>query len=188
MSGLDAEVLVVGGGPAGAATAGLLARRGHDVLLLERARFPREKPCAEYLSPGVVEVVERLGAFDDLIATQPARPLGMRVGTERASFLVSYEADAGCDDRAGLGIPRPVFDRILLDHARSHGARVQEQRRVRGALLEDGRVVGVRVSGANGETDVRARFVVAADGLHSSVARSLGLDVPVRWPRRLGLV
>jgi geranylgeranyl reductase family protein len=187
VSRFDAEVLVVGGGPAGSATAALLARRGHDVLLLERAKFPREKPCAEYLSPGVVDVLERLGALDELLALQPARPLGMRVGTQRASFLVSYEAgsDGG---RAGLGVPRPIFDQVLLDHARGCGARVQERSRVRGAMLESGRVVGVRVRDSAGETELRARFVVVADGLHSSVARSLGLDLPTRWPRRLGLV
>ena len=47
----DAEVLVVGGGPAGASTAAFLARAGVDVLVVDRARFPRTKPCAEYLSP-----------------------------------------------------------------------------------------------------------------------------------------
>jgi len=188
VSGLNAEVLVAGGGPAGAATAALLAQRGHDVLLLERATFPREKPCAEYLSPGVVDVVKRLGALGDLLAIQPARPLGMRVGTERTSFLVTYAVDGDPVGRAGLGIPRPTFDHVLLDHARGCGVRVQERCRVRGALLEGGRVVGVRTSRLAKETEIRARFVVAADGLHSSVARSLGLDLPVRWPRRLGLV
>lgn len=187
MSRLDAEVLVVGGGPAGAATAALLAQRGHDVLVLERATFPREKPCAEYLSPGVVDALERLGALTDLLAMQPARPLGMRVGTERASFLVSYEA-AGDGARSGLGVPRPLFDQVLLDHARTCGACVQERSRVRGAILDSGRVAGVRVSDQAGRKELRARFVVAADGLHSTVARSLGLDLPLRWPRRLGLV
>jgi len=66
-----AEAIVVGGGPAGASTAWQLAREGRDVLLLDRARFPRDKPCAEYLSPeasrvlaamGVLEEVERAGA------------------------------------------------------------------------------------------------------------------------------
>jgi geranylgeranyl reductase family protein len=188
VSRLDAEVLIVGGGPAGAATAALLAQRGHDVLLLERARFPREKACAEYLSPGVVDVLQRLGALDDLLAIQPARPLGMRVGTERASFLVSYESTDMGGGGPGLGVPRPQFDQVLLDYARKCGARVQERSRVRGVVQENGRVVGVRVSDSSEETELRARFVVAADGLHSSVARSLGLDRPLRWPRRLGLV
>jgi geranylgeranyl reductase family protein len=188
MNAWDAEVLVVGGGPAGSATAALLAQRGHDVLLLERARFPREKPCAEYLSPGVVDVLERLGALDELLALEPARPHGMRVGTERASFLVSHEAASDCCGRAGLGVARPLFDQVLLDHARSSGARVQEGLRVRGARVDCGRVVGLYAGPQGRESELRARFVVAADGLHSTVARSLGLDVPSRAPRRLGLI
>ncbi|HEX7102966.1 MAG TPA: geranylgeranyl reductase family protein [Nitrolancea sp.] len=188
MTSWDAEVLVAGGGPAGSATAALLAQRGHDVLLLERARFPREKPCAEYFSPGVVDVLERLGALDDLLAAQPARPRGMRVGSARASFLISYDAAGDRGGRAGIGIPRPLFDQVLLDHARTSGARVQEGVRVRGATVESGRVVGLSVSAQGRESELGARFVVAADGLHSTIARSLGLDLPVRRPRRLGLV
>lgn len=184
----DADVLVAGGGPAGSATAAMLAQRGHDVLLLERARFPREKPCAEYLSPGVVDVLGRLGALDDLLAAQPARPRGMRVGSERASFLVSYGAADDLRGRAGLGIQRPLFDQVLLDHARASGARVQEGLRVREATVESGRVVGLCVGARSEKSELNARFVVAADGLHSAVSRSLGLDLPVRWPRRLGLV
>ena len=188
MSAWDAEVLVVGGGPAGAATATWLARAGHDVLLLEKARFPREKPCAEFLSPGLSDILERLGVLDTLRATQAAWPRGMVVGTERASFLVAY---GGADDptgRSALGIPRPIFDQILLDHARAAGARVQERLRVLGAVVDNGRVVGVRARDAVGEVALRARFVVAADGMRSAVARSLDLDLPIHWPRRLGLV
>ena len=90
--------------------------------------------------------------------------------------------------RTALGVPRPVFDRVLLDHARASGARVRERVQVLGALVEGGRVVGVRAHSSAGAETLRARFVVAADGLHSAVARSLDLPVPVRWPRRLGLV
>jgi len=186
VSGLDAEVLVVGGGPAGAATAALLAQRGREVMLLEKASFPREKPCAEYLSPGVVDVLGRLGALDAVTAARPARPLGMRLCTPRASALISYPDTGG--PRRALGIPRPLLDGALLDHARGCGAHVRERVRALGADVEGGRVVGVRALSAAGPELLRARVVVAADGLRSAIARSLGLEMLVRRPRRLGLV
>ena len=179
----DAEVLVVGGGPAGTATATLLARAGRDVLLLEKGGFCREKPCGEYYSPGVVDALRRLGALEAVTAEEHVRLDGMRVGTELAGFLLSYP-DGGRDLRA-LGIRRKILDRVLLDHARARGVRVRATR-VIGAAVESGRVIGVRVRGA-GEEVLCSRFVVAADGRHSVISRSLSLDLRVRWPRRLGL-
>ena len=58
------DVAIIGAGPAGSATAAHLACAGFDVLLLDRARFPRPKPCAEYVSPGAVDALRRLGALD----------------------------------------------------------------------------------------------------------------------------
>ncbi len=186
MAAYDAEVIVVGGGPAGSTTASLLASRGHDVLVLDRARFPREKPCAEYMSPGVEDVLRRVGVWDDVAAEPHARPRGMRIMTGRSSFLLSYPDGSRC--RAALGIDRPTFDRVLLDHARSCGASVREDSHVLRVLTEDGRVVGVRARTPDGEREYRSRFVVGADGLRSVVSRSLGLDTRSRAPRRLGLV
>jgi flavin-dependent dehydrogenase len=184
-----AEVLVVGGGPAGAATAALLARGGRDVVLLEKGAFPREKPCGEYYSPGVVDALGRLGALEAVAAEEHAWLVGMRVGTGQAGFLLSYPD--GDRDRKALGIRRRVLDRVLLEHARARGVRVREDVRVLGAEVEGDRVVGVRARGAGhgrgGAEVLRSRFVVAADGRRSAISRSLGLDAPVRWPRRLGL-
>jgi flavin-dependent dehydrogenase len=185
VNGLDAEVLVVGGGPAGAATAALLARRGRDVMLLEKAGFPRDKPCGEYYSPGVVDALARIGAFEAVAAEEHLWLPGMRIRTARSTFLLSYpDGDIG---RRALSIRRPLLDRALLEHARSRGVRIWERQQALGAEVEGGRVAGVRARGARGEEVLRSRFVVAADGRHSAVARSLGLGLPVRWPRRLGL-
>jgi geranylgeranyl reductase family protein len=196
MSALDMEVLVVGGGPAGSATASLLARQGHDVLLLDRAAFPREKACAEYFSPGVVDVAGRLGLRDAIQAAEPVRPLGMRIRTERSSVHLAYidgrldpdSSDDRTTQRSGLGMPRPRFDNLLLDHARACGVRVRERVFVSGALVEAGQVVGVRARSGSREESLHARVVVAADGLQSTIVRSLGLARPVRWPQRLGLI
>lgn len=187
MNALDAEVLVVGGGPAGAATATLLARHGRDVLLLEKAAHPREKPCGEYYGPGVVDALARLGALDAVLATEHERLGGMRVRVGRRGFLLSYPDGDG--HRGALGVRRSLLDRALLDHVRASGVQVAERTGVSEVEIEEGRAIGVRLRGAAGRTGeiVRSSFVVAADGRHSAVARSLGLDLPVRWPRRLGL-
>lgn len=186
MPSYDAEVIVVGGGPAGSATAGILAAHGRDVLVLDRARFPREKACAEYLSPGVEDVLRRIGAAEAVAAHPHAQLQGMRVHAGRSSFVLSYD-DGRCSRRA-LGIDRPTFDRALLDHAGQKGARVCEQTQVLNAMVQDGRVVGVRTRAADGVRELGSRFVVAADGLHSAVSRSLELETPSHAPRRLGLV
>ena len=179
----DAEVVVAGGGPAGAATAARLAADGVDVALFDRARFPREKACAEFLSPGAVAALERLGVLADA-AAHGAWQEGMRIAAESAEFRLRYD-----DGRRGLGIARPVLDGLLLERARAAGARVDEGVTVAGVLVERGAVTGVRVrDDAGQELAVRAQLVVAADGLRSPVARSLGLERELRRPRRLGLV
>lgn len=181
MRSAAADVVVVGGGPAGAATAARLAARGRDVLVLDKRRFPREKACAEYFSPGAVDALERLGALDAVHAHASTRPPGIRLVSARESFLVSY-------DRPALGVARPLLDAALLAGARAAGARVLEGAQVLGALVEDGRAAGVRARVDGEEVLARARLVVGADGLRSAVARSLALERPARWPRRLGLV
>src|SRR5207248_11673264 len=93
--GLDAvgfDVIVVGAGPAGCASASLLADRGRRVLLLDAARFPRAKACAEYISPGGAAILERLGALQAIEATGQRRWLrGMRIQAPGgARHLVGY--------------------------------------------------------------------------------------------------
>ena len=183
MTTRHADVIVVGAGPAGAATAAVLAAEGRDVLVLDKMAFPREKACAEYLSPGVSDALQRLGALE-LVRERPlASPPGIAITRRGESFLVSYEGG-----RTALGVARPLLDGVLLERARDAGARTRERAQVLGVVVEDGRAVGVRVRSDGRDELLRARLVVGADGLRSTVARSLGLDAPSRWPRRLGLV
>ena len=93
--GGPADVIVVGGGPAGAATAWMLARAGIDVLLLERARFPRDKPCAEYVSPEASRILAELGVLEKLESSGAAQLSGMIVRapsgiTFRGEFAASH--------------------------------------------------------------------------------------------------
>ena len=193
MSGGGAAVIVVGGGPAGSSTAFFLARAGIDVLLLDRARFPRDKPCAEYLSPQAARILSEMGALADLDASPHAELSGMRIRSPggaimRGDFAAGH-GYRGFRDR-GLAVRRTILDAILLEKARGAGARVIEGARVTG-LLRDmrGRVTGVGALDAEGRTTTfNARVVIGADGLRSVVAKRLGLTRAMPWPRRLALV
>ena len=188
----DAEVIVVGGGPAGSAAAFFLARAGVDVLLLDRARFPRDKPCAEYLSPQASRLLGEMSLLEAVERSGAAQLAGMRVHAPNGLVIHGEFAAAhgfrGFRDR-GLALRRTVLDAMLLARARDVGARVVEGSAVRNLLRDaDGRVEGVEVHGEEGNAELRAALVIGADGLRSVVARRLGLARVGRWPRRVALV
>ncbi|MBC7897086.1 MAG: NAD(P)/FAD-dependent oxidoreductase, partial [Cytophagaceae bacterium] len=184
----DADVIIVGAGPAGATTATFLARNGLHVILADRAQFPRDKPCAEYLSPQATRVLDELGALPAIEAAAPAQLAGMRItAPDGTSFLGEFAAGhgfRGFRDR-GLAIRRTILDAILVDRARAAGAEVREGVAVRDLLRDGDAICGIITSG---NATLRAPLVIGADGLHSIVARRLGLARVGRWPRRYALV
>jgi len=186
------DVIVVGAGPAGSATATFLARSGVNVLLLDRASFPRPKPCSEYLSPEASRLLASMGALEAVHRAGPAQLAGMKVRSPDGTWLhgafVAAHPYRGFADR-GLALPRTRLDPILLECARHAGAEVEERARVVDLARDaSARVVGVRVLTRAGERTLHARLVVGADGLRSVVARRLGLARAARWPRRIALV
>jgi geranylgeranyl reductase family protein len=189
----ESRVIVVGGGPAGSSTAYFLARSGIEVVLLDRARFPRDKTCSEYMSPQASRILEEMNALDAVEGAGAAQLTGMRVHAPNGSTIhgefVSDHGYRGHRDR-GLAVRRTILDAILLDRARAAGARVEEGTRVTDVLRdESGRVTGVVTLGDRGKlVERRASLVVGADGLRSIVGRRLGLIRASRWPRRIALV
>jgi geranylgeranyl reductase family protein len=185
------DVLIVGAGPAGASLATRLARAGLDVLVLDRAAFPRHKPCAEYVSPGTVRLLHELGAGPQVEAAAGARLHGFVVDAGgQGSMRGHFGAAPGWNGapRYGLGISRALLDTILVTQAREAGARVQEQTRVTDVIRDSGRATGARAVTPDGPAEHRARVVVAADGVGSVVARRLGMLRLRRGMRRLSLV
>lgn len=175
------DAVVIGAGPAGSATAAHLACAGFDVLLLDRARFPRPKPCAEYVSPGAVDALHRLGALDAILDEGPAKLAGMRVvGPDGRGFTGRFLRGVG------LGIPRERLDLHVAVAAQRAGAQFLQGVTCESLTQAPG---GVLVRGRSDRTpfEVRARIAIGADGLNSRVARQLGL-ARRRGPTRAALV
>ena len=173
----QADVIVVGAGPAGSTTAYYLAQAGIDVLLLEKSRFPREKVCGDGLTPRGVRALIAMGVSvseqDGWVRNKGLRVIGAGRRLEMAwPELSSYPG-------YGLVRPRTDFDEILARRAEQAGAKLVEGLTVTGPVLDErtGRITGVtaRPEGAGDERAYSARVIVAADGNSSRLSVAMGL-------------
>jgi menaquinone-9 beta-reductase len=185
------QAIVVGGGPAGAATAWALASQGLDVIVVDKAHFPRDKPCAEYLSPQGSRILDAMGVLHTVEAAGAAQLAGMRVrspdgGVIHGEFAAQH-GFKGFRDR-GLALRRRTLDSILLQAARGAGADVREGASVDALLMDGNRVNGVRLRVLGQLHELRAPLVIGADGLRSVVARKLNLARRMPWPHRVAFV
>ncbi|HEY7411521.1 MAG TPA: NAD(P)/FAD-dependent oxidoreductase [Vicinamibacteria bacterium] len=165
------DVIVAGGGPAGAAVALFLRQRGHDVLLLEAARFPRDKVCGESVSPEAWALLEEAGVAAGVRGLRPHPVRGMRlVSPAGIAFRGRYR-----EGRTGFAARRRDLDAVLLGSLRRSGVEVAEGTRVTGVVRAGGAVSGVEAVNGGGPQRLEARLVVAAEGRRSVIARRLGL-------------
>lgn len=182
MSAIASDVVIIGAGPAGSATALFLAREGYEVILLDRAAFPRDKPCGEYLTPGAVKLLrDEIGILPELMASGAARLTRETVVPHRSSaFSGATEA---------LACPRVVTDRVLRDAAQAAGARVIEGVNVQRILRDRYGICGVAGADAGGrEREFHARVTVGSDGTRSLLARDMGVVKPIPRLQRIALV
>jgi geranylgeranyl reductase family protein len=183
----DVDVVVAGAGPAGSALAATLARAGATVVLVEASRHPRPKACAEYASPRIAEELTRAGLSPAAWRASAVPLSGMNLHAGDHAVRIAY-ADRR-RPRSAWGLDRRRFDAMLAEHAAAAGAELRQSTRLVGLVTEGGRVRGGVLRDASGRTTtVRASQVVGADGARSAVARRLGVEAPIRFPRRLGLV
>jgi flavin-dependent dehydrogenase len=184
-------VIVVGAGPAGSVLSGLLAQRGVDTLLLDKATFPRGKICGDYLSPGTVRLLNQLDLLDLVCSAGARRLRGMTVTSpDGTTFTAEFPAIPETNEVApfALSIPRATLDSLLLTWARGFGARCVEGFRVTDLVWENGHICGVTGIGSTGQEAYRGQVVIGADGRDSVVARRLGLHQPHPTLRRMALV
>ena len=171
----DADVIVVGAGPAGSATAYHLARAGHAVLLLEKTAFPREKVCGDGLTPRAVTALVSMG-IDTSESAGWLHNKGLRIIGGGMRLEIPWP-ELSNHPSYGLVRPRSDFDDLLAKQAVSAGAVLRENTSVTGPVLDKaGRIVGVTTKGDAGEVTYRAPLVVAADGNSSRLSLAMGLQ------------
>lgn len=163
------DVAIAGGGPAGSAAAWKAAQTGARVVVLDKAAFPRDKPCGDGLTPRAVSYLQKMGLADEVAKFHRINRATIFSPTE---WELSFPRRPGMPDH-GHAIRRTQLDTMLLRHAEVAGAEVRESAEVVGPVLDrSGRVTGLALR--SGE-EVLADAVIAADGAYSPVKRALKL-------------
>ncbi len=167
----EADVTIVGGGPAGAAAAYFLARRGHSVVVVEKKAFPREKVCGDGLTPRAIEVLEDMGLRDELATWE--RVAGLRVRAAGRTMELAWPQLSRWGDY-GLVKPRKDLDGVVLDNAEAMGAKVLYETEATEPLFSEGVACGLRAKRGGDIEEIRSHFVLCAEGSASKFSAKLG--------------
>jgi geranylgeranyl reductase family protein len=177
---ITTDVLIVGGGPAGAAAGYWLARHGHDATIVEKRTFPREKTCGDGLTPRAVKELADMGlggALERFHRYQGLRATGM--GQE----LELEWPEHPVYPRHGYVVRRRVLDEIVARNAEQAGATVLQGHEAVRPIVERGFVRGAEITGPDGRpVEVHSEFTIVADGAMSRFGRALGTFRTREWP------
>jgi menaquinone-9 beta-reductase len=181
------DVLVVGGGPAGSAAGFWLAKAGHDVCVLERKAFPRDKTCGDGLTPRAVRQLRDMG-LEPAIAADHHRHEGLRAVAHGITLELPWP-NHPVFPSYGYVVRRRDLDQMVAEHAASAGAAVLASTDALRPLVRDGLLGGALVEDkTTGESrEIRARFVVVADGSLSRFGRALGTARNKAYPQGIAI-
>jgi geranylgeranyl reductase family protein len=174
------DVLVIGGGPAGASAAYWLAQYGHEATIVERKSFPREKTCGDGLTPRAVHQLNEMGLGDQL--AQFHRYNGLRATGMGRQLELQWPSHP-VYPQYGYVVRRRELDTMVARNAVAAGATLLESHEALQPIVDRGFVRGAVVQPPTGEpVEIRARYVVVADGANSRFGRSLGTFRTREWP------
>jgi flavin-dependent dehydrogenase len=176
------DVIIAGGGPAGASAAINLAMQGAQVLLLEQKKFPRPKLCGEFISPECVGLFESLGVADQMIAAHPAK-LSETVFYSRTGRSARVPSQWFGSTGIALGLSRAEMDERLLRRAADTGARVIEDAHVTNLVIKNETVCGVVVKRNGIEETFSGLITVDATGRSRSLVRQASSNNKPRHAR-----
>ncbi|MDP9006858.1 MAG: geranylgeranyl reductase family protein [Actinomycetota bacterium] len=178
---------VVGGGPAGAAAAYWLAEAGHDVVVVERKTFPRDKTCGDGLTPRAVRQLADMG-LEDQVAAAHHRFDGLRAVAHGITLELPWP-DHPDFPAHGYVVRRRHLDQLVAEHAVKAGATLWQGAEALGPVLDRGLVAGaiVRRGGRAEPEELRARYVVVADGANSRFGRALGTSRNRSYPQGMAI-
>jgi menaquinone-9 beta-reductase len=181
------DVLVIGGGPAGSAAGFWLAKAGRDVCVLERKEFPRDKTCGDGLTPRAVHQIREMG-LEPAIAAHHHRHDGLRAEAHGITLSLAWPEHPTFPSY-GYVVRRRDLDQMVAEHAAGAGARLLAATEAVRPLVRDGLVTGALVKDkATGDTrEVRARYVIVADGSLSRFGRALGASRNKAYPQGIAI-
>lgn len=177
---MNFDIIVIGAGPAGSTTASFLAQKyNKQVLLLDKERFPRDKPCGDAISGKSMSVLSELGIKSSVEAANPLRTHGVIISSPKGAVLdIPFKSKDPDRHSYGYVCKRFVYDNLLLEHVKSlPNVQAIEQFQVTDILLDGAQVVGVtgRDLASGREKEFRAKVVVGADGANGVAAGRLGV-------------
>lgn len=177
----SSQVLVIGAGPGGAAMGYWLARHGHDVTLVEKKHFPRDKTCGDGLTPRAVKQLDDMGLTSQL--AKHHRYDGLRATAHGRQLELQWPSHP-IYPQHGYVVRRRDLDMMVAHNARDAGAVLLEGHEAIEPIVERGCVRGAVVRDVDRDvvTEMRADYVVIADGANSRFGRSLGTSRTKEWP------
>jgi len=184
------DAIIIGAGPAGCASALFLHRSGYEVLVLDRASFPRDKVCGEFISPAADSILDDLGVLSSIEQEEPERVRGV--------FISSYEGpELGIDyppikkgqgNPTSLSVPRFLLDNLLIQRLKNVGIKVLEKHRVDDFIFDSGNVSGVTVRDyENKKFNIAAKVIIDAGGRNAISLRRLNLKNNIKGEGKIAI-